>query len=63
MLYDSYMDSERYAFVHPRAAAILFKPDVCIRTITHSGFLVATNIKIRQDVRYESTECHRLLTL
>ena len=50
MLYDSYMDSERYGFVHPRAAAILFKPDVCIRTITHLGFFVATNVKIRQGV-------------
>ena len=50
MLYDSYMDSERYAFVHPRAWAIGGVGGICIRAATRTGFFVATNIKIRQGV-------------
>jgi hypothetical protein len=34
-----------------------------IRAVTHTGFFVATNIKIRQGAWYESTKYHRLLTL
>ena len=60
------MDSERYAFVHPRAWAIGGIGGIggiYIRAATHTGFFVATNIKIRQGVRYESTKCYRFLTL
>ena len=32
---------------------------VYIRAATHTGFFVATNIKIRQGVGYESTKCYR----
>ena len=57
------MDSERYAFVHPRAWAIGGIGGIYIRAATRTGFLVATNIKIRQGVRYESTKCNMFLTL
>ena len=32
-------------------------------SVTHTGFLVATNIKIQQGVRYESTKCYRYYEL
>ncbi len=63
MLYDSYIDSERYGFVHPRAWATGGVGGIYIRAATHTGFLVATNIKIRQGVRYESTKCYRYYEL
>ena len=36
---------------------------VVFRVCNRSGFLVATNVKIQQSVRYEATQCYRLLTL
>ena len=36
---------------------------VVVRVCNRSGFLVATNIKIQQSVRYEATQCYRLRTL
>jgi len=38
-------------------------PDVYRCAVIRTGFFVATNIKIRQGVGYESTKCYRLLTL
>ena len=46
------MDSERYTFAHPRAWAIGGIGGIYIRAFTHTGFFVATNIKIRQGVGY-----------
>jgi hypothetical protein len=53
-----YLDSERCAFVPPRAWAIGGVGGVYIRAATHTGFFVATGLKVRQDVKYESTKCH-----
>ena len=36
---------------------------VIVRVCNRSGFLVATNIKIRQGVGYESTQCYRYYEL
>ena len=52
MLYDPYIDSEGYAFVHLRARATGGIGGINIRAVTRTGFFVATNIKIRQGVRY-----------
>ena len=55
MLYDSYIDSERCTFVHPRAWAMGVS-GVYIYVQLHTwGFFVATNIKIRQGARYEKS--------
>ena len=61
MLYDSYMDSERYAFVHPRAWATGRIGGIYIRAVTHTGFFVVTNVKIRQGVGCVSTRFLGLL--
>ena len=47
----------------PRAWAIGGIGGIYIRAATHMGFLVATNIKIQQSVRYESTQCYRYYEL
>ena len=59
MLYDSYIDSESYAFVHPRAWATGGVQGSNTWSVTHTGGFVATGFKVRQGVRYESTKCHR----
>ena len=53
MLYDSYIDSERYVNSTPCRLHRGVRGSN-IWSVTHTGFLVATNIKIRQGVRYET---------
>jgi len=47
MLYDTYVDSESYAFVHPRTLVIRSIGGSYMRAVTPAGFFVATKFKVR----------------
>ena len=53
----------RGVLIRPHAGSIGGVQGSNISSVPHTGFLVDTNVKIRQGVGYESTTCHRYYEL